>query len=460
MAPPSTLHDTRARACGRPPARLPGHTARQRGATLIELMVGVVIGMLAILVIAQVAIFYEGQKRSTTTGSDAQVNGALAMQTLQRDVQMSGYGITTGLMMVGGTVAGTTTPFMPAAGCAIRAMLGSTPATEAPPRLTPVIIEDGANGASDTVRIVSSGQRGFSVPIEVAPPAGTSAVHVPTATSFVLGKPGKSVNIGNSQGDLMLAVHVPTDTTVAPSCTMFSLNMNGLNPLLRDAAGNETEDTANPLGTVADGTPLYEGVAPAGGVRVGPRVGHVADGTAAGRWNGDGATPLFPLTLDGPGPDGPNAYLINLGRPADFIYRSYFVNGNGLAVRSFDATNGTAATQDLYAGIVTVQAVYGKALGTNPSLATTWNAADPALDTADSAANTINGWSRVVAVRLALVARSQHYEKSEVTTVQPTWRPNGVDAVTIKIDANADWKHYRYKVYETVVPLRNMIWQS
>jgi type IV pilus assembly protein PilW len=32
--------------------------------------------------------------------------------------------------------------------------------------------------------------------------------------------------------------------------------------------------------------------------------------------------------------------------------------------------------------------------------------------------------------------------------------------VTLKVDGNADWKHYRYKVYETVVPLRNLLWQS
>jgi hypothetical protein len=285
-------------------------------------------------------------------------------------------------------------------------------------------------------------------------------VHVPAANAFVVGKTGRSVNFGNAQGDLMLAVHVPTDLTVAPSCTLFSLNMNGMNPLLRDAAGNETEDTANPLGTVAVGTPLYEGAAPVGGVRVGPRLGHVADATSAGVWNGDGATPLFPLTLDGPGPDGPNAYLVNLGRPIDFVYRSYSLNTNGLEVRIFDATNGSAASQDLYAGIVNLQAVYGKALGTNPSQVTAWNSADPALDVTDSASNTINGWSRVVAVRLALVARSQQYEKSEVTTALPTWRPNGVDPVAIKVDGNGDWKHYRYKVYETVVPLRNMIWQS
>jgi type IV pilus assembly protein PilW len=336
-------------------------------------------------------------------------------------------------------------------------MLGSTVATEAPPRIAPVIIDNGADGAPDSVRVMFSGQGNFAVPIAVVPPAGAGTIHEPAATAFVL---RSNVNLGNAQGDLMMAVHVPADPAVAPSCTLFSLNMNGLNPLLRDAAGNETEDVGNPLGILAAGTRLYEGAAPVGGVRVGPRLGHVADNTPSGVWNGDGATPLFPVSLDGPGPAGPNAYLINLGRPAEFVYRTYSINTTGMAMRVFDATNGSAATQDLYGGIVNLQAVYGKALGTDPTRVTAWNAADPALDITDSAGNTINGWSRVVSVRLALVARSQQYEKAEVTAVQPSWRPNGVDAETLKVDGNTDWKHYRYKVYETVVPLRNMIWQS
>ena len=34
-------------------------------------------------------------------------------------------------------------------------------------------------------------------------------------------------------------------------------------------------------------------------------------------------------------------------------------------------------------------------------------------------------------------------------------------ASTLKVDSvGTDWKHYRYKVFDTVVPLRNMIWKS
>jgi type IV pilus assembly protein PilW len=75
--------------------------SHQRGVTLIELMVGMVIGMLAILVISQVLLVSEGQKRTTTGGADAQVNGALALYTLQRDIQTAGYGFTSSPALIG-----------------------------------------------------------------------------------------------------------------------------------------------------------------------------------------------------------------------------------------------------------------------------------------------------------------------------------------------------------------------
>src|SRR5689334_15387844 len=73
----------------RPPS---GTRSRIAGFTLIELMIGVLIGLLASLAVTQVMVNSEGQKRTTTSGSDAQVNGALALATLQRAIQSAGYG--------------------------------------------------------------------------------------------------------------------------------------------------------------------------------------------------------------------------------------------------------------------------------------------------------------------------------------------------------------------------------
>ena len=56
-------------------------------------MVGLVIGLLATLVIMQIFAVFEGQKRSTTGSADAQTNGSIALFTMQRDLQMAGFGL-------------------------------------------------------------------------------------------------------------------------------------------------------------------------------------------------------------------------------------------------------------------------------------------------------------------------------------------------------------------------------
>ena len=97
------------------------------------------------------------------------------------------------------------------------------------------------------------------------------------------------------------------------------------------------------------------------------------------------------------------------------------------------------------------------------------------VDTWDNITPTTNaGWRQVVAVRLAVVARSATYEKEVVTTANPTWDVGSVIPVTgavtcpsgtgkclsLKVDGLTDWQHYRYKVFDTVIPLRNMLWNS
>ena len=70
-------------------ASLPRRTA---GMSLVELMVAMVIGLIGIVIITHLYLVNENYKRSTTGSGEAQVNGAIALFTLERDVRMSGYG--------------------------------------------------------------------------------------------------------------------------------------------------------------------------------------------------------------------------------------------------------------------------------------------------------------------------------------------------------------------------------
>lgn len=110
-------------------------------------------------------------------------------------------------------------------------------------------------------------------------------------------------------------------------------------------------------------------------------------------------------------------------------------------------------------GIALLKAEYGTDANGNGIIdANEWTQAQPANVLA------------VYAVRIAVVARSAQPEKPSVaggacdtTTAPPTW----IDSATVPLNlsgnmglaAGDDWKCYRYKTFETTVPLRNVIWR-
>lgn len=373
-----------------------------RGVTLVELMVGVVIGLLAVLVIAQVALLFEGQKRSTTAGSDAQLSGALGLQVLQRDLQMSGYGYASG----GGV------------GCRLRGKRGGVTPPWYDQPMTPVRIVDGTDatiGSPDSLVVLYSGKADaafFSVPMRVF------ENHPRSATQFVL---DARTNLGNALGDMVVAV--PNRTPLASAnqvannwCTVFNIS-------------------TDPATT-------------------GDRVVH--DIGASGPWNQDLTATEFPGTLAADVSYAAGSQLVNLG---SMVYREYSLTGaaggSGLRMRMVDNTTATWTSADeMFPQIVNLQAVYGWDTSTPPdNVADVWSVAQPA------ALPGAWDWRRIVAVRVALVARSNQFEKTEVTLQQPVWF-NGTENQVLTISHLPNWQRYRYKVFEAVVPLRNLLWQS
>ena len=90
-------------------------------------------------------------------------------------------------------------------------------------------------------------------------------------------------------------------------------------------------------------------------------------------------------------------------------------------------------------------------------------------------------WARLIAVRIAVVSRSALPEKASSglatdpcdatpATAEPQWTgtpwagapfnyKTRLD-VSASVAAPDDWKCYRYRVFETTIPLRNWIWKS
>jgi len=116
---------------------------------------------------------------------------------------------------------------------------------------------------------------------------------------------------------------------------------------------------------------------------------------------------------------------------------------------------------DVADGIVNLQAQYGFDANDDGVVS--------AAEFTDAEPATAAEWGRLRAVRLAILARSGQFERTDVTTAAPSWAGGaftmtnldgsvGTSAPASGQDADR-WQRYRYRVYETVVPLRNMIWR-
>ena len=367
------------------PTRRP---VRSLGFTLVELMVGLALGILTILVIAQVSAFAESHKRSTTSGSDAQTNGALALFSLQRDVQASGYGLSVAINTLGCTVNGE----------------GSSGAALQFP-LVPTLINFGAVGVSDQITVMASSKLGFSLPARI------TENHPQAADTFVV-----QSTLGINPGDVLIAA--PETWSAASTCTVLNATT---------AIGKSLTATSLPHESGTNGPWNHSDLLPAAGYAAG-------------------------------------SVVLNLGT---LSRRTYAVNADGtLQVTSVDDT-GSTVTQDLYPQIVVMRALYGKDT-TNDGNVDSYDAITP---------TTAAGWRQVVAIRIAVVARSAQFEKEDVTGEEPAWDVGAAlpvsDAfgaatdckvtskcLTLGIGALTDWRRYRYRVYDTVVPLRNVVWNS
>lgn len=111
--------------------------------------------------------------------------------------------------------------------------------------------------------------------------------------------------------------------------------------------------------------------------------------------------------------------------------------------------------------IVSMQAQYGVSAIQSSNTVTEWVNATGIWTTA---AMTIANRNRIKAVRIAVVARNPLQERVAVSQ-NCDGATTGLarvciwnDTANVNLAANANWQNYRYKVYETVIPLRNVLW--
>jgi type IV pilus assembly protein PilW len=347
------------------------HT-RHHGFSLVEIMVGMVIGLLSTLAVMQVFASWEGQKRTTSAGSDAQSNGAIALYNVERDLRMAGYGM----------------GVSDALNCTVNQSYNGTASALS---LVPVKIDQGAGNLPDTITILYSSKDSFSLPARV------TVDHPPQATNFFINS-----TVGLAVGDLLVAWESGKDCTLIEITGIPSGNIQ---------IHHQSTSPWNPPGG--------QNIFPAGGYKIGTKLFNFGN---------------LPVRI----------YSVNSTSP----------NGGLQLNTTIHAATGLASSTDILASdIINLQAEYGMDDGTggtaNDGIVDTWTTAAPA------------NLKQLLAVRLAIAARSTVREKTAVTPNNGSWSGGTID-LSINADgtANADWQFYRYKIFDTIVPLRNMIWNA
>lgn len=344
--------------------------SRGRGTGLVETLVGLAIGMLALVAIFQVYAASEGHKRTITAGSDAQQSASFALFLIARDVANAGNGVASAALSVDGRTV--------LDGCALA-------------RPIPVLIEAGARAVDpDAITVFYGASGSLATPVALA--ANAEVRSLASADPYVIAAPAAF-----SPNDVIAAV----DGAI---CTLSTIDPSGV-----QIAGSG-------LATLAH-TPL------------GGALGFVY---SAG-----------------------SASLVNLGRAARLARLRYSVDTTTRALRTQHQLPTAGPVNPVLGDIVNMKAQYG--LDTNgDGTVDTWQAATGALwSSASLPSQPLAIVRQIQSVRIAIVARSPQYEK-EAVTPGPLVLFDGTIAITL----SAEGQHYRYRVVETLVPLRNALWNA
>ena len=397
---------------------------RQLGMSIVELMVAIVISLLGVLVIFQVFAVNEGVRRSTTAGSDEQTSGLLGLMLLERDLRHAGFGINDFLMTPG--VAGVKDPRL--FGCNMRVYDNARmPAAQDPYPLTALEIVSNAGTTPDVLRVVYGGTA-----------QSTAAVKFGNSMDDTIQPIQLTFRFGFNTGDIVL---VGQGDQPGSDCTLREVT--GLPGLIELQHG--TNSYLN--------TKTGESQSP--------------------RFNDPAGTPMAYKY--------PNAQVMNLGQ---FPVRNEYTvvnddpdpsKNNQLVVQNLwgQMTSFTPVAEQ----IVHFKAEYGMDDGNDNGtvLRPVYQADDNAVDgfTGKSPADPI-GWTRVRSVRLAIVSRTNIIEKPitgpgcdatpdfGLPQYPVRWArgPDAPEGRLIDIRTAPNWRCFKYRVYETTVPLRNMLWRQ
>lgn len=387
-----------------PPSNLTGR--RARGFSVVELMVSVVIGMLALMFATRLVATSERTKQASLGGSDSMQNGMLALFSINNDIAQAGWGVNDSML------TGCDTQFTDASGFV---MAPFTRGLAVVHPLAAAVIE--AHGQD---------------PDQITLYAGSSIGGTPSMRIVTNYASGTSINIdrapyGFAVGDII---------AVAPETVGSKCAISQISALVTPAAGGQNQLTIG-----------------------------------AARFSTGALDTSF---------SGNSARVFNLGPAAGLAFHTWSASQGFLRLRSTDLAGAATAATTVVDNVVSIKAQYGldtRAVGlflpAGGMQVSVWSASMTDADN-DGVIGSAGDFQRIAAIRIAVVARNKAPERPlpgaacSATTVLPTAfaaaLPTGVVAAPVLVNVAiagdpVDWKCYRYRVFETIVPIRNSGWR-
>ncbi|MFL6708224.1 MAG: PilW family protein [Massilia sp.] len=392
-------------------ARRPVRPSRAAGFSIVELMIAIVIGLLALAFATRLVVSGEANKQAALGGSDSMQNGVLALFSIERELSQAGWGLNDPLIN----------------GCDTRLPAPSTGnkyALLAAPRggasvtpLAPVVIQSVANG-SDIISINAGSALSNTGMVHLSGDyTGGGVIHIDRAPYGFNGT--ASVVAG---GDVIV---------VAPESPGKQCAISQVSAVV--------EGSDNQLLIASGGNNIYSD----GGLGVN-----------------------FSAKNDG-------GRVFNLGPSSNLSFHTWSLNANGfLMLRATNLAGTSASGAPVTDNIVAIKAQYGLDQRAGAAFdpeggmqVSTWSGTMPDAD-GDGVAGSAGDYARIAAVRVAVVARSRNPEKPgsngscTATPATPFTVFGGTVTVPLAVAGDTvNWTCYRYRTFETIVPLRNSAWR-
>jgi type IV pilus assembly protein PilW len=369
---------------------------RQRGLSIVELLVGMAVGLLAALAIVQAFSASEIGRRATTGQADAQQVGTMTGWRLMRELRLAGNGLANGMNVWGCRLLA----WRGGSALLPRASAWPAPFAALPASLNvlPVGVLDGGGSNPDIVMVMSAGNSTGGAPMALTI---TSPAQVETLPS-----------VGFRAGDLLL---VSNPGSPGGDCQIGQVDSSYVPPPSGQAA-----PTAVPTSAAL----------------------------AAPYNNPNGFTTL---------PQPADYTLVNLGATPTFAL--FGVNANDQLVQLDMLERVTLSTPaPIGENVVNLQVLYGIDDGSSGGLANdnvvdAWVAPTGAWSFASLQADGEAALA-IKALRLAIVVRSTERQGVQ-GPASMTLFPDLPADVQVTLNYTTEQRSFQYQVYDTIVPLPN-----